>query len=77
MISINTQNQGCINAYVKYGVKNRASGSDFDVKSQASNRNRVIVDNAIQGDYSITLEAIEDCYYSIDVTSANQTFSTI
>lgn len=78
LVSVNTQNQDCINTYIKKGIKSRASGSDYDQRSDTINPSRVIVENAVQGEYSITLEATDDCYYSIDVNSAvNQTLVPI
>lgn len=78
LVSINTQNQECIQTFIKKGVTSRASGSDFDKKSQSSNPNRIILQQAVEGEYSIAVEAIEDCSYSIDVTTAaNETLGTI
>lgn len=49
LVSVNTQNQDCINTYIKQGLKSRASGSDNDQRSDINSPSRVIVENAVQG----------------------------
>lgn len=70
LVSVGSQNQDCVQVYIKQGSQVRASGSDFDKKTDTSNPNTLIVENAVIGDYSIMAEATENCYFSIDVTTA-------
>lgn len=64
--------------YIKKGSQVRASGSDFDKKTETSSPNTLVYENAAVGDYSIMAEATENCYFSIDVTAAtNEALSTI
>lgn len=70
LVSVSSQNQECVQVYIKQGSQLRASGSDFDKKTDASSPNTLILENAVVGDYSIMTEASENCYFSIDVTTA-------
>lgn len=60
---------------MKKGIEVRATGSDYDKKSQTGT---LMYENAEEGNYAITLEATEECHYTIDITtSSRKLFSTI
>ena len=68
LISLNTQNQDCARVFVKKGEgEGRASESDHEYKSSGGS---VLVLKSAKEHLDVTIEATENCYYSIDYTSA-------
>ena len=50
LVSVGSQNQDCVQVYIKQGSQVRASGSDFDKKTETSNPNTLVLENAVIGD---------------------------
>lgn len=52
VVTVNSQNQECVNIYMRKGSDIRATGSDYDKKSSKGN---LIYGDAEEGTYSISL----------------------
>jgi hypothetical protein len=74
LISINNQHKKCLDVYVRKG-SDRASSGENDQKVVATND--LLVQNTFPGPYSITLEANENCQFTIEVTTSTYNVSRI
>lgn len=73
-INVNNQNKNCLDIYLKAGSV-PASNSDFDKSAKAENI--IILPNASAGPYSITVEALKNCPYSISYSASKNNLQKI
>lgn len=65
-VTLTTQNKKCANIYLAKGTGVRASGSNYVAKTSGND----LFYEAEKGMYSITLEATNNCHYSISASSS-------
>lgn len=66
-VSLTTENEHCANIYLAKGEEKRASGSNYLQKSTGND----LYYNSEKGIYSITVEGISNCHYTISVSSSD------
>lgn len=74
IVNVNNQNKLCLDIYVKEGTQRASSGS-YDKHAKAANT--VILNKTAVTTYSITVEANDNCPYTIEVSTAKNNIGRI